>query len=36
MIGLNIIYPIASKVATENGIVGYPIHYCPICGEKLK
>lgn len=21
---------------TENGIVGYPIHYCPICGEKLK
>ena len=22
--------------ATENGIIGYPIHYCPICGEKLK
>lgn len=21
---------------TENGIIGYPIHYCPICGEKLK
>ena len=22
--------------ATENGIIGYPIQYCPICGEKLK
>ena len=22
--------------ATENGTIGYPIHYCPICGEKLK
>lgn len=21
---------------TENGTIGYPIHYCPICGEKLK
>ena len=21
---------------TENGIISYPIHYCPICGEKLK
>lgn len=38
------IYPIASKVAyeivincaTENGTIGYSIHYCPICGEKLK
>lgn len=20
----------------ENGTIGYPIHYCPICGEKLK
>lgn len=20
--------------ATENGIIGYPIQYCPICGEK--
>ena len=58
MIGLDIIYPNASKVAyeielinkiddfvvnqyyincaTENGTIGYPIHYCPICGEKLK
>lgn len=22
--------------ATENGTIGYPIQYCPICGEKLK
>lgn len=22
--------------ATENGIIGYPIQYCPICGKKLK
>lgn len=22
--------------ATENGTIGYPIHYYPICGEKLK
>lgn len=41
------IYPIASKVddfvvnqyyincATENGIIGYPIQYCPICGKNL-
>lgn len=21
---------------TENGTIGYPIQYCPICGEKLK
>lgn len=77
MIGLDIIYPIASKVAyeivinfhyldtpiltakgtlsiefinkiddfvvnqyyincaTENGIIGYPIQYCPICGKNL-
>lgn len=21
---------------TENGNIGYPIHYCPICGAKLK
>lgn len=21
--------------ATENGIIGYPIQYCPICGENL-
>lgn len=21
---------------TENGTIGYPIHYCPICGEKFK
>lgn len=21
--------------ATENGTIGYPIHYCPICGENL-
>ena len=20
----------------ENGIIGYPIQYCPICGKKLK
>lgn len=20
--------------ATENGTIGYPIQYCPICGEK--
>lgn len=22
--------------ATENGTIGYPIQYCPICGKKLK
>lgn len=22
--------------ATENGIISYPIQYCPICGKKLK
>ena len=22
--------------ATENGIIGYPIQYYPICGKKLK
>lgn len=27
---------INNNCVTENGIVGYPIHYCPICGEKLK
>lgn len=21
--------------ATENGIIGYPIQYCPICGKNL-
>lgn len=21
---------------TENGTIGYPIQYCPICGKKLK
>lgn len=21
---------------TENGNIGYPIHYCPICGSKLE
>lgn len=20
---------------TENGTIGYPIHYCPICGKNL-
>lgn len=24
------------NIAKENGIIGYPIRYCPICGEKLK
>ena len=22
--------------ATENGTIGYPIQYCPICGAKLE
>ena len=22
--------------ATENGIIGYPIQYCPVCGAKLE
>ena len=21
---------------TENGTIGYPIHYCPVCGAKLE
>jgi hypothetical protein len=25
-----------SNCATENGIIGYPIQYYPICGKKLK
>lgn len=24
------------EIIIENGTIGYPIHYCPICGEKLK
>ena len=24
------------EIYNENGTIGYPIHYCPICGEKLK
>lgn len=24
------------NIAKENGTIGYPIQYCPICGKKLK